>query len=98
MKLESPERSACADNNEVARKCLRLISEIADRGARAQDPDQMGYALQELTQVLFERTGNDDRVFEPVSPSELKGLRELHTELEWVNCFAQDLRALPLRN
>ena len=79
------------DKNDAARRCLRLISEIADRGARSSDPEQIGYALQELTQVLFERTGNDDRVFEPVAPSQIDGLSELHTELEWVNGFAQDL-------
>lgn len=89
--MKRSEKSAWADNNKLARKCLGLISEIADRGARSQDPQQIGYALQELTQVLFERTGNDDRVFAPVPPSEVSDLRQLYTELDWVNCLSRDM-------
>jgi hypothetical protein len=93
MNQETPERSACSDNNALARQCLQRISEIASRGARSQDPQQIGYALQELTQVLFERTGSDDRVFEPVPPSEIRDLEGLCVELDFVNCSAQDLMA-----
>ena len=81
------------DNNELARQCLRLISEIAGRGSRSQDPEQIGYALQELTQVLFERTGQDERVFEPVPPSQIGDLRKLHLELDFVNNAAHGIKA-----
>ena len=92
------ETCAFADNVSLARECLRLISEVAGRGARSEDPDHIGYALQELTQVLFERTGNDDRIFEPVPPSQIDGLQELYTELDWVNGFSQGLMARAWRN
>ena len=46
---------------EVARKCLGLIRDIAKRGAASWDPADVGYALQELSQVLLERTGIEDR-------------------------------------
>ena len=42
---------------QLAKKCLALISRIAARGACSQNPAHIGYALQELTQVLLERTG-----------------------------------------
>lgn len=50
---------------ELARKCLALIRYIAERGALSWDPKQVVYALQELSQVIYERTGDDERVFEP---------------------------------
>ena len=93
MKQQTPEYSVVADKDELARECLKLISKIADRGARSSYPSQIGYALQELTQVLLERTGNDDRVFEPVLPNQIGDLPKLYAELEWVNCSAQDLMA-----
>jgi len=46
-----------ADNIAMAKKCLELIRDIAERGARSHNPENIGHALQELTQVLFERTG-----------------------------------------
>src|ERR1022692_3708835 len=54
-------------NLELAQKCLLAIRDNADRAVRSLDPEIMGYAIQELTQVLLERTGNDERLFEPVS-------------------------------
>jgi hypothetical protein len=33
---------------ETARHCLRLIRDIADRGAASSDPANVGYVLQEL--------------------------------------------------
>jgi len=54
------------DQVELARKCLGLIRDIADRGASSWDPELVGYALEELSQALLERTGCEDRLFEPV--------------------------------
>ena len=67
--------------------------QIASRGARSQDPGQIGYALQKLTQVLFERTGQEERVFEPVLPDQIGDLRKLHLELDFVDGAAQGLTA-----
>lgn len=67
--------------------------EIAGRGANSEDPQQIGYALQELTQVLFERTGQEDRLFEPVPPGRIGGLSKLYEELAFVSCCSQDLTA-----
>ena len=96
MKQETSLRLAGVDNNELARQCLRLISEIASRGARSQDPGQIGYALQELTQVLLERTGQADRLFEPVPADQIGGLSKLYEELDFVNGCSQDLMASAL--
>jgi hypothetical protein len=49
-------------NVKLARKCLGLIRDIADRGAMSWDPEIVGYALQELSQVLLERTRTEDRI------------------------------------
>lgn len=46
--------------------CLALIRDIAGRGALPENPEHVGYALQEISQVLFERTGTEERRFEPV--------------------------------
>jgi hypothetical protein len=54
-------------NVELARKCLGLIRDIAERGALSWDPDDIGYALQELSQVLLERTGTEEDLARPVS-------------------------------
>src|SRR5712672_2390268 len=79
------------DRIELAKKCLRLIGRIAERGARSQDPEIIGYAIQELSQVLLERTGTEDRVFEPVDADQLHDLSRLHTELDWVDGSSSDL-------
>jgi hypothetical protein len=80
-------------NVELARKCLGLIRDIAERGAMSWDPEIVGYALQELSQVLLERTGTEDRVFEPVAAGEIPDLAALYLELEFVNVGSQDLCA-----
>lgn len=98
MNKEVPDRSPNLDNDALARQCLRTISEIASRGAQAQDPQNIGYALQELTQVLYERTGDGERVFEPVPPCDIRDLQELYVELDWINCAAQGLLAGSPRN
>ena len=72
-------------NTALARRCLELIRDIADRGALAWDPEQIGFALQELSQVLFERSGSEDRVFEPLPPAQLSDLQRVYEELEFVD-------------
>jgi hypothetical protein len=80
-------------NFELAQKCLIAIRDIADRAVRSLDPEIMGYAIQELTQVLLERTGNDERLFEPVSVAQIGDLAKLYTELDFVDGSSQDLVA-----
>jgi hypothetical protein len=70
---------------ELARKCLERIRDIADRGASSWDPNVVGWALQELSQILFERTGTQDRYFEPVTPAEINDLPALCAELDFVH-------------
>jgi hypothetical protein len=78
---------------EKARACLGKIRDIADRGMRAADPANVGYALQELTQVLCERTGDEERYFEPVDADQIGDLDHLWEELEFVNGCSQGLDA-----
>ena len=81
------------NNVELARKCLTMIRDIAERGALSWDPNIVGWALQELTQVLVERTGEQDRLFEPVTAGEIDDLPALYEELTWVEAFSQDFTA-----
>ena len=60
-------------------------------GAHSQNPEHIGYALQELTQVLFERTGNQERLFEPVVADQIGDLYPLHSELHLVDSFSQNM-------
>ena len=76
------------DRTALARQCLEMIAAIATRGARSADPGQIGYAMQELTQVLFERTGQEDILFSPVSPDGISDLPKLYDELDLVNSFS----------
>ena len=76
---------------QLARQCLSLIREIADRGASTGNPECVGYALQELSQVLMERTGDPERVFMPVHPAEIPNLRWLVEELDFVDSLSQSL-------
>ena len=78
-------------NVQTAKECLRLFKDIAERGVDCWDPAKVGYAHRDLTQVLLERTGSTDRVFEPVAPGELDGLKELFEELLFVNASSQDM-------
>ncbi len=85
-------QSRCSSVNvEKARQCLGKIRDIADLGASSWDPEMVGYALKELSQVLLERTGEDDRVFEPAPPDELGDLDALYVELALVDGFSQDM-------
>jgi len=84
-------------NVELARKCLGLIRDIADRCASSSDTEVVGYGLEELSQVLLERTGRGDRAFEPIPAEEISGLAALQEELEFVNIVSQDLCAAAIR-
>src|ERR1700674_5279168 len=75
---------------ELAKTCLRLIGRIAERGARSHNPEIIGYALQELSQVLLERTGTQDRIFEPVRADQIQDLTWLYGELDFVNVCSSD--------
>jgi hypothetical protein len=78
-------------NVDIARQCLGLIRDIVDRGASSWDPTVVGYALQELSQVLLERTGEEDRRFEPVRADEIHNLDALLAELQWVEGFSREM-------
>ena len=78
------------DRIELAKKCLRLIGRIAERCARSQNPAIIGYALQELSQVLLERTGTQERVFEPVDADQIDDLTRLYGELDFVDVSSSD--------
>jgi hypothetical protein len=82
-----------SNNIELAKRCLALIRDIADRGACSHTPEHIGYALQELTQVLVERTGSDDVIFEPIPADEIRGLRQLHEELDFVDSCSRTMAA-----
>jgi hypothetical protein len=82
--------STSSRNLEKAKQCLRLIRDIADRGASSWDPEHVGYTLQEISQVLLERTGIEARVFEPVAASKLRDLGKLCENLEIVNSCSED--------
>ena len=46
---------------------------------------------EKLSQVLLERTGTQDRVFEPVPPDGLGDLSKLREELEFVNSCSESM-------
>jgi hypothetical protein len=83
--------ASAASNVRKARKCLAMIRDIAGRGALSQDSHHVGYALQELSQILLERTGTQDRYFEPIPASLIGGLEKLFEELDFVDEFSQDM-------
>ena len=90
MQIGNQTSSIGDDRIELAKKCLRLIARIAERGARSQSPANIGYVLQELSQVILERTGTEDRVFEPVDADELHDLTRLYGELDFVDVCSSD--------
>jgi hypothetical protein len=93
MEFRDSDSYASANNIELAKRCLTLISDIAGRGACSRSPEQIGYALQELTQALVERTGTNDRLFEPIPADEIRDLRWLHEELDLVDSLSQSMAA-----
>lgn len=78
---------------ELAKNCLAMIRDIAARGADSQNPQNIGHALQELAQVMVERTGSDERVFEPIPVDQIHDLGWLHDELSLLDGFSRDLAA-----
>ena len=81
-------------NLKSAKTCLALIRDIAARAATSNNPEHIGYALQELSQVFLERTGTQTRYFEPVPADQINGQEALKAELDWVDCSSQDWAAL----
>ena len=80
-------------NLDLAKKCLALIRDVAARGACSDDPELIGYSLQELTQVLLERTGTEERLFEPVPAHNIRDLEKLYEELDFVDSSSQSMTA-----
>jgi hypothetical protein len=76
-------------NLAQAKRCLALIGYIAARAAISENPDHVGYALQELSQVLLERTGTERICFE----DQIGGLEVFQEELDWVDCSSQSMAA-----
>ena len=74
---------------ETARHCLRLIRDVADRGAVSSDPANVGSA--ELRQAVVESVGDKGRLFEPVPANEIVDLDPLLTELQWLDNSLQDM-------
>jgi hypothetical protein len=93
MEFRDSDSYASANNIELAKRCLTLISDIAGRGACSQSPEDIGYALQELTQVLVERTGTNNRLFDPIPADEIRDLRWLDEELAFVDSCSQSMAA-----
>jgi hypothetical protein len=85
------------ENVALARKCLALIRDIAARGTLSYDPENVGYILQELSQVLLERTGEQETHFPPVSATVLRGLGKLLEELDFVNDSSEDLTRMDVK-
>jgi hypothetical protein len=79
------------DGVELARNCLRLICSIATRGVASESAMNVGYALQELSQVLFERTGSEEILFSPIAADQIGDLHRLHEELLSVDCGSQSI-------
>ena len=82
--------TSSAANTDRTRKCLALIRDIAGRAAVSVDPQHVGYAIQELTQILLERTGVQKPYFLPVSAAELTDLDKLWEELDFANCYSEE--------
>ena len=80
-------------NIELGRRCLGLIRDIAERGATSSNAEQVGYALQELSQVLLERTGTQERYFEPEGSLGTDDLKHLYEELDFVDSASQSMVA-----
>src|SRR4051794_32287229 len=78
-------------NTCLARKALALIRDIAGRGAISPNPEHVGYALQEISQVLVERTGSDEILFEPISAALIEDLEKLLDKLELVDAVSRDM-------
>jgi hypothetical protein len=78
-----------ADSTELARKCLRLIRDIAHAGSCAQSPNDVGTALEDVSQIIFERTGIKGQFFAPTSPDCIPDLHTLYDQLKPMEPLAQ---------
>lgn len=87
-------QEVAATRMENAKKCLAWMARIAAQGACSEDPQHVGYVLEELSQVLFEQSGSEDRVFEPIPANQIRNLERLLEELELVNAFSSDMAGL----
>ena len=90
MKPETPAPIDNAANILLAQECLMMISNMAARGARSLDPERIGYILQELSQVIGERNGSKDIVFELMPPQRIPDLPHLHAALSFMHGISQD--------
>jgi hypothetical protein len=78
-------------NIKLAKKCLLLIRDMAERAAYSEDREHLGYVIEELSQVLFARSGSKERLFEPVQADFIPDLDKLREELAWVDWFSQEM-------
>ncbi|MFN7992745.1 MAG: hypothetical protein U0Q18_04050 [Bryobacteraceae bacterium] len=79
----------------LARHCLMLIRSVATQGIISPNSEIVEYALQELSQVLVERTGIEEFVFDLVDSDEI---RDLAFYLDRLYHLAQSSRALAYRD
>ena len=94
MKQETSTHLLEGEKDELDRRCLGLICEIAGRGVRSRNP---GYALQELFRVLLEWTGKEGGLFEADPEIQTNRLIELNEELDLVNYSQQLMMTGPSR-
>jgi len=94
MKQETSTHLLEGEKDELDRRCLGLICEIAGRGVRSRN---RGYALQELFRVLLEWTGQDARLFEADPEIQANRIIELNEELDLVNYSQQLMMTGPSR-
>jgi hypothetical protein len=78
---------------ELARRCLALISNIANRGVSSENSANVGFALEELSQVLFERTGSEEVRFLPLPAEQISDLDVLFEDLSIIESTSQSLTA-----
>jgi hypothetical protein len=85
------EKALRAGRVELARRCLGLIRDIADRGACAWDAEEAIYALMELRQVLSDPTGEEEQTIETRSAEEVSDAEDLYRELFFADCACRDM-------
>lgn len=85
---------AVASKRRIAKQCLYLVRDIVTRAAASGDPETIGYALAELSQVFFERTGSEEPYFKFVAAEGIDDLEKLREELTWVADSCGELVAI----
>jgi transposase len=68
---------------------VRVANELTKRGLFVSPTGVRSVWLRQL----FERTGNHDRKFEPTPADQIRGLRRLHGELDFVDSCSQSMAA-----